>query len=52
MSKETGWDYLFYSYKANLPLTGSFRNNLDKLHKAVNVIVEIELKERKVLKNE
>ena len=43
MNKETAWDYLFYSYKANLPLKGNYRNNLDKLHKAVNTIVEIEL---------
>jgi hypothetical protein len=46
MSDETAWDYLFYSYKANLPLEGSFRSVLDKLHKAVNFVVESELKDK------
>jgi hypothetical protein len=46
MSVETAWDYLFYSYKANLPLEGSFRSDLDKLHKAVNFVVESELKDK------
>jgi len=46
MSVETAWDYLFYSYKANLPLEGSFRSDLDKLHRAVNVVVESELKDK------
>lgn len=43
---ENNWDYLFYSYKANLPLNKNYRNDLDKLHKAVNTIVESELKQR------
>ena len=45
--KENAWDYLFYSYKANLPLDKSFRSDLDKLHKAVNVIIESKLKEER-----
>lgn len=43
---ETKWDYLFYSYKANLPLDKNYRSDLDKLHKAVNTIIETELKEK------
>ena len=46
MSKETAWDYLFYSYKATLPLTGSYRKDFDKLHKAVNIIIKSELKQK------
>jgi hypothetical protein len=43
MRVETPWDYLFYSYKATLPLTGNYRSDLDKLHHAVNVIIESKL---------
>ena len=44
---ETAWDYLFFSFKANLPLTGTYRTDLDKLQKAINTIVEIELESKK-----
>ena len=44
---ETAWDYLFFSFKANLPLQGTYRTDLDKLQKAVNTIVEIELESKK-----
>jgi len=45
---ENYWDYLFFSYRANLPLKGNFRSDLDKLHHAVNVIVKSKLNEKKV----
>ena len=45
MIKETKWDYLFFSYKANFPLDKDYRSDLDKLHKAVNVVVDSELKD-------
>ena len=46
MSVETNWDYLFYSYKATLPLTGKYRSDFDLLHHAVNLVVKSELKEK------
>jgi hypothetical protein len=37
---------LFFSYKANLPLTGTHREDLSRLQKNVNTIVEKELKDK------